>query len=148
MKIATKTTYHVTGDNFAISFSDAPGLTHDQVIEKIIGDFPVTLNLDTDPDYVITTAQAKDAETAYTTLPDWVRKVTAEDAAKYVDDRVFGGLAVVDVEKWIDEKVNTLAEAKNAMKVMAGAVVNLRDLLKIIIKLLFVIRNIVIKRIV
>jgi len=143
MKIETKTTYHVTGDNFFISFSDAPGLTHDQIVEKIVGDSPVTLNLDSDPDYILTTAQAKDAESEYTVLPDWVRKLTADDAGKYIDDRVFGGLAFYDVDKWID----TMPE-KDAMKVIAGAVVNLRDLLKVVIKLIFVLRNIVIKRVV
>jgi len=85
------------------------------------------------------------AVTKYAQLPDWVKTGTAEDAEIYITGQILNGQTKAEIEAWIDANVNSLAEAKVALKQIASALVAMRGLFILISKLLLFIRDLVIR---
>jgi len=85
------------------------------------------------------------AITKYSQLPEWVKTGTAEDAETYITGQILNGQTKAEIEAWIDANVNSLADAKVALKQIASALIAMRGLFILISKLLLFIRDLVIR---
>ena len=85
------------------------------------------------------------AITKYSQLPEWAKTGTAEDAETYITSQILNGQTEAEISAWIDANVTSLAQAKVAMKQIAGALVTMRGLFILIAKLLLFIRDLVIR---
>ena len=98
-------------------------------------------------DYVeIERKQAEeDAVIGYKVLPNWLKEWSANDADLYVYDNVLNGFDSAGVESYIDSLPNTVEGMKTGLKQIGNALVSIRDILRIIAKLLIYIRDLVIR---
>lgn len=78
-------------------------------------------------------------------LPDWVKTISPDDAALYVHDNVLNGFEQVDVDTYIAGLPNTVAGMKTGLTQIAYALVDMRNLLGFIVKLLMYMRDLIIK---
>ena len=91
------------------------------------------------------------AVTKYSQLPDWAKTGTAEDAETYINNQIFNGQDIAQVEAWIDSNITgtnitTLRnQVKAALKVTAGAIIAMRGLFILTSKLLIFIRDLAIR---
>ena len=85
------------------------------------------------------------AVAAYPNLPDWLKTVTAQQTADYIHQNILNGFTSVQVDTYIDGLPNTVAGMKTGLKQIGGALVAIRDILEIIVKLLMYIRDLVIR---
>jgi len=93
----------------------------------------------------LVTNTENDAITKYSQLPEWAKTGTAEDAETYITSQILNGQTEAEISAWIDANVTSLAQAKVAMKQIAGALVTMRGLFILIAKLLLFIRDLVIR---
>lgn len=96
-------------------------------------------------------------ETEYPTLPDWVKVGTAVQAETYINNQIWNGQTIKQVEAWIDiniadltianiNQINIrLAAIRQGLKLVAGAVIATRSLFILTAKLLIYIRDLVIR---
>ena len=77
-------------------------------------------------------------------LPNYATWTPAE-AETHVTDAVLNGWTVAEANAWIDTNVTDMASAKTALKQIAGAVIDLRKMLSLVVKMLMWLRNIVIR---
>jgi len=89
----------------------------------------------------------EDVQVSYHSLPDWVKTATPDEARDYINAQVFNGYTQAQVNSWIDANItgtNVTALRKQTietLKVVAGAVIGTRDVLKFIAKLLIFVRD-------
>jgi len=89
----------------------------------------------------------------YPNLPDWVKTVSADEAAQYIHDNVLNGFEdQAAIDAYIDNQfsgVTTFAQfapvAINMFKLIAGQLLMFRGLFEIVAKLLMLIRDLIIK---
>lgn len=93
-----------------------------------------------------------DAVTNYQVLPDWVKTISADDAAAYVHDNVLNSMDQTALDALIDNRfsgVTTFAAAAplilDTFKDIGGQLIMFRDMMQIVIKLLMYIRDLIIK---
>lgn len=79
------------------------------------------------------------------TLPTWVKTFTPSSAAQYVHDNVLNGFEQADVDAYIAGLPNTVAGLKTGLTQIGYALVDIRNLLEFIVKLLIYIRDLIIK---
>ena len=90
-------------------------------------------------------------KTGYPALPDWVRTATAADVSNYVTNNVWQGLDKTQANAWIDANVtgNNVAALRTsvvaAFKLVAGAIIDLRDLMAIEAKLIIYLRDLILR---
>ena len=86
-----------------------------------------------------------EANNSYLDLPDMYRNGTYKDSETYINDNVFSGFSVDEANSWIDSYVTSLATAKVALKQIASAVITLKNITLIMVKLLYILRDIIIR---
>lgn len=84
------------------------------------------------------------AQTEFKQLPTWAT-VTPAAGRDYVTQQVFNGQTEAEVSAWIDTNVNTLAQAKTALKQSAAAIIALRDMEARLAQALLYLRDLIIK---
>ena len=91
-----------------------------------------------------TRIDAEEAVTGFKNLPDYATW-TPDEAEANVINTVLNGWNKTQAEDWIDANVTNLAEAKAALKIIAGALIDLRNIASKIAKMMMWLRNIVIR---
>jgi hypothetical protein len=89
--------------------------------------------------------QAKQSKDAFRSLPDW-STWTPQQASDYISQTVLTGQTKAQVNSWIDTNVTSLATAVTALKLLAGAIVDLRTILAVVASAVLMLRNVVIRR--
>ena len=84
------------------------------------------------------------AVTGFKNLPNYATW-TPTEAEDYVHDNVLNGWNKTEADAWIDANVTNLAEAKTALKLIAGALIDIRNILSQIVKIIMWLRNIIIR---
>lgn len=90
-------------------------------------------------------------KTGYPVLPDWVKTATAADVSAYVTNNVWQGYTKAQVNAWIDANITgtTVVQLRTqiiaALKLVAGAIIDLRDLMAIEARLIVYLRDLVLR---
>jgi hypothetical protein len=71
---------------------------------------------------------------------------TPQQAGDYVQGNILNGMDQAGVDAWIDANVTSLATARTGMKMLAGAILNTRAILKIIATAIVYFRMIVLAK--
>lgn len=87
----------------------------------------------------------RDAVTKFSQLPDWMKTWTAEQAAQYVHDNVLNGFERANVDTYVASLPNTVAGVKTGMVQIGYALVDIRNMLSIIARLLIYLRDLILK---
>jgi hypothetical protein len=96
-------------------------------------------------------AATKAAITDYGNLTAWAKTGTAVAAETYINGQIWNGQTQAQVDAWIDANITgaTVAALRTqviaALKVTAGAIINMRGLFILTAKLLIYIRDLVIR---
>lgn len=99
----------------------------------------------------------KNALGDYANLATWAKTGTAAEAETFINNQVWNGQTVAQVEAWIDTNITNITTAnvaqinarllsiRQALKLAAGAIINMRGLFVLTAKLLIYIRDLVIR---
>ena len=97
------------------------------------------------------------AITKYSQLPEWAKTGTADEAQTYITNQIFSGQTNAQVDAWIDANITNITVAnvtqintrltniRAGLKLVAGAILSLRDLFILTSKLLIYIKDLVIR---
>jgi hypothetical protein len=85
-----------------------------------------------------------DSIEGFKTIPDWATW-TPNEAEQHIQENVINGFDQTQLDAWIDTNVTNLAEAKDALKLIGGAIIDLRNIVSKIAKMIMWLRNIIIK---
>lgn len=94
---------------------------------------------------------AKDSIINYGILPLWIKTGTVEQAETYINNQIFSGQTEEQVHAWIDSNVTgttlatALANIRTALKITASAILSMRGLFILSVKLLIYIRDLIIR---
>lgn len=80
----------------------------------------------------------------FKSYPDWATW-TPDQAEQHVVDNVINGFDKIELDAWIDSNVTDLTSAITALKLIGGAIVDLRSIVSKIAKMVMWIRDVVIK---
>lgn len=107
---------------------------------------------------VITARLVKEAAFVdYGNLAAWAKTGTAADAETYINSQVWSGQTIAQVNTWIDTNITNVTTAnvaqinarldfiRQALKLAAAAIINMRGLFVLVARLLIYIRDLVIR---
>lgn len=89
--------------------------------------------------------QAQAARTDFRTLPQWATW-TPDQAKTYVAANVLTGQSKAEVDAWIDANVTSLATAKNGLKLLGAAILDLRAIVGALAYAILLLRDIAVRR--
>lgn len=88
---------------------------------------------------------AQTSKTSFRNIPNWATW-TPTEGETYVHDTVLSGMDVAQIEAWIDTNVTSLAEAKDALKLIGGELVDLRNICEKLALAVLYLRDITVRK--
>ena len=85
-----------------------------------------------------------DSYTGFRTIPNWATW-TPQEAEDFVHGDILNGMTKAEVEAWVDANVTTLATAKNALELIGGELIDLRNVCEKLALSVMYLRNIVVR---
>ena len=135
-------------DGIEIDDVDGKATTYQTELQATIDvHVPTMVYFDSEKDPVI----EETARTGWKDLGDWATW-EAQQAQDYVDSEILNGWDVATTETWIDTNITgtTVTQLRvqtiAALKILAGNIITIRNVLGIIAKVILYIRDILIKR--
>ena len=85
-----------------------------------------------------------DSYTGFRNIPNWA-PWTPREAEDFVHSDILNGMTKAEVEVWIDANVTTLATARNALKLIGGELIDLRNICEKLALSVMYLRNIIVR---
>lgn len=142
MTVKSHVTYHIERDGFTATFDAPPNLTLDGLRAYLAShSMPLAdaLNGLTDAEWDAVVAKSITAKQEMVALPDW-GSITADQAQAKING-VMAGMTKAEVEAKINADVTSLATAKTAMIWLAKETVEMRDILKKMVRAIIHLRD-------
>jgi hypothetical protein len=115
-----------------------PDDAEDATINQIIDQYDPSSHVPVYPDQVL------QAKRDFLNLPEWATW-TAQEATDAIQAKVLTGQTKAQIDAWVDGNVTNIASARTALKLLAGAIIDLRTILMVMAKMLILLRDIVIR---
>jgi hypothetical protein len=115
-----------------------PDDADDQVILQIIDLHDPTYHIPITPDQVLS------AKREFLSLPEW-STWTSTEATTAIQERILTGQTKEQVNSWVDSNVTNIATAKTGLKLLAGAIIDIRVIVILMAKLIILLRDVVIR---
>jgi hypothetical protein len=110
----------------------------DSVIEQVVAIQDVTAC----PPVLL--EQVRQARADFQALPEWAAW-SASEAEAAIQARIWSGQTKTQIDAWIDANVTTLAQARVALKLIAGVILDIRAILVVMTRMLVLLREIVVR---
>jgi len=78
-------------------------------------------------------------------LPNW-STWTIQEATDFVKNDIVNGMTKLELEDWIETNVTNLLTAKNALKLIGGELIDLREICMKLAQMIIYLRDIVVRR--